>query len=276
MSRQSVPPAIFRDGSEGAAALAIVAVAEDDPVAQETILEALLHGAVGALAELDIPLVGGHTIVADSTLIGFSMHGYAESARLLRKSGARVGDAIVLSKPLGTGVVLAAGRAGVADSDWIDACHATMLRSNAPMMRLLLRHGAHACTDVTGFGLSGHLADLARKTSITAELAPSAVPALPGAVELLGHGWRSSFHSMNERVRATPGDGLAPLLLDPQTSGGLLATLPQDNLASFKTACDQAGEPVWMIGRVVEDRGMPLVIGVEDRGSGVGGQGSGF
>ncbi len=241
---------LYAMGAEGAAALALIAIPEQEPRLQEAALGSLLSGAVTALTEMGIPLVGGHTIAADTTLIGFSLHGFAAAEQVLTKRGAAAGDIVLLSKPLGTGVLLAAGRAGHADSDWIETCHASMLRSNGPMMRLLLAHGASAATDVTGFGLTGHLADLARHSEITAEIDSAAVPALPGAVELLSHGWRSSFHATNQR--AHQGDGRNPLLLDPQTSGGLVATLAPERVDDFRQACEQAGEAVWVIGRMVE------------------------
>ncbi len=252
---------LFAMGAEGAAALAIVSVPDQSPRAQEAALEALLHGAVTALREMNIPLVGGHSIAAESTLIGFSMHGFAPRDALLKKTGAQVGDVIVLSKPLGTGVLLAAARAGHADADWVEACHASMLRSNGPMMRLLIAHGARACTDVTGFGLAGHFADIARRSARTAELELSSVPALPGALDLLEHGWRSSFHATNERAHERADSPRTPLLIDPQTSGGLLAAVPADRLQDLQKACQQAGEPLWVIGRMADAReGSPIRV----------------
>ena len=179
------------------------------------------------------------------------MHGYARRDQLLRKDGARPGDAVVLSKPIGTGVLLAAARAGCAESAWVEAAHATMLRSNGPMMRLLQAHTAHACTDVTGFGLVGHAGDLARRSEVTVELERSAIPALPGALELLENDWRSSFHSVNDRAQETS-DPHNPLLIDPQTSGGLLAAVPKDRVADLQRACAEAGEDLYVIGKVVE------------------------
>ncbi len=250
---------LFAMGAEGAAALAIVAVPESEAARQASALEALLSGALAELQAMRIPLVGGHTIASESTLIGFSMHGFVAADRVLRKGGAQPGDLLVLSKPLGTGVVLAAGRAGCAASDWVEECHAAMLRSNGPIMRLLVQHGATACTDVTGFGLSGHLSEMARAGGMTAELDLSAIPALPGALELLAHGWRSSFHSGNERTHSTD-DARNPLLVDPQTSGGLLAALPPHRLADFEQACAEAGERFWVIGSVAEGSDRPLRV----------------
>ena len=206
---------------------------------------------------MDIPLVGGHTIAHDTTLIGFSMHGFASRNKLLRKIGARPGDALVLTKPLGTGVLLAAARAGYADSDWIEAATLEMMRSNAPAMRLLLAHKARACTDVTGFGLFGHLRDLVGN-ACAAEVEADAVPSLAGATELLAAGWRSSFHAINTRSAGV--DDALPLLFDPQTSGGLLAAVPADQIDALLAASIESGEALHVIGRFIEANAEPIVI----------------
>jgi len=157
-----------------------------------------------------------------------------------------------LSKALGTGVVLAAARAGSADSDWSEGAHRSMLRSNRAAMDLLLAHGVRACTDVSGFGLAGHLAEMLRASAVAARLRLGSIPALPGAQELLDCGWRSSFHGVNQRAQtASCAAALPPLLVDPQTSGGLLAAIPAAQLSALTAAARAAGEEMHVVGEVV-------------------------
>jgi selenide,water dikinase len=242
---------LYAMGAEGAAAIALVCLPEGNPRRQELQLEHVLRGALRTLESLQIPLVGGHTIAGEQALVGFSMHGFANPEHILRKSGARPGDCLVLSKALGTGVVLAAARAGFADTEWVEETHRSMLRANRAVMHILRAHAVHACTDVSGFGLMGHLAEMLGASSATAHLDATAVPALPGARELLDNGWRSSFHATNERAQANGSvGGIAPLLIDPQTSGGLLAAVPRDALAALQKACAEQNEEIYVIGEI--------------------------
>jgi selenide,water dikinase len=253
---------LYAMGAEGSAAVAFVCLPHaDDSVAEEW-LEHYLRGALAQLRHLDIPLVGGHTIAGQQAIVGFSMHGWVEADGILQKGGARAGDALVLTKPLGTGVILAAARVGFADADWVDATHASMLRSNRAAMRLLKRHGVRACTDVTGFGLAGHLSEMLRASGAGAQLHGDAIPALPGALALLGAGWRSSFHATNERavragVACSP-SALLDLCFDPQTAGGLLAAVPPEHVDALRADSAAAGEELFVIGGVVAGAGWTI------------------
>jgi selenide,water dikinase len=250
---------LYAMGAEAAAALAVVCLPEETPGAAENRLEHFLRGALAQLERLGIPLVGGHTIAGTQTLVGFAMHGWVQPERVLRKAGARPGDVLVLTKPLGTGVILAAASAGVAPAEWVDGALASMLRSNGAAMRLLQAHGVRACTDVTGFGLAGHLNELLRASAVAARLTAAAIPPLPGALELLAAGWRSSFHQGNVRTQAAcSGDAgaTAPLTLDlcfdPQTSGGLLAAVAAEQITGLQSAFARAGECVYVIGEIID------------------------
>ncbi len=249
---------LYAMGAEGIAAMALACLPSSDDVDTEEQLTLFLRGALAALGELGVALVGGHSVAGEQALFGFAMHGWVEPDAILRKSGARPGDRLVLTKPLGTGVVLAAARMGVAPAEWVEAAHASMTRSNGPAMRLLKTHGVRACTDVTGFGLAGHLGELLRASGAGAQLDAAAIPALPGARELLAAGWRSSFHAANERAgapgqRSSPIDTvLAALMHDPQTSGGLLAAVPAAALADLERACGSAGQALYVLGEVTD------------------------
>jgi selenide,water dikinase len=255
---------LYAMGAEGSAAVAFVCLPNDDAGRAEEQLEHFLRGALAQLRELEIPLVGGHTIAGEQTIVGFSMHGWVEPGQVLRKAGARPGDALVLTKPLGTGVVLAAARMGFADADWIEATHASMLRSNRSAMRMLKRHAVHACTDVTGFGLAGHLSEMLRASNVGARLRADAIPSLPGADALLAAGWRSSLHATNQRATgpSVPASDRASTLLDlcfdPQTSGGLLAAVAAEHVSALRADFATAGEDVFVIGEVVADAGWTI------------------
>ncbi len=249
---------LYAMGAEGAAAVAFVCLPHAEERAAEQQLEHFLRGALVQLQQLEIPLVGGHTIAGEQTIVGFGMHGWVDAGGVLRKSGASAGDALVLTKPLGTGVILAAARTGFADADWTEAAYASMLRSNGGAMRLLKRHGVHACTDVTGFGLAGHLAERLRASGVGAQLRADAIPALPGALALLSAGWRSSFHAANERavgpraVAPHAGSAVLDLCVDPQTSGGLLAAVPAEAVDALRADFSAASEDLFVIGEVIE------------------------
>jgi len=249
---------LYAMGAEGSAAVAFVCLPQHGDGLAEQRLEQFLRGALAQLQQLGIPLVGGHTIAGEQTIVGFSMHGWVEPDGVLRKGGARPGDVLVLTKPLGTGVVLAAARMGFADADWVEAAHASMLRSNRTAMQLLRRHGVLACTDVTGFGLAGHLSEMLHASGVGAQVYSDAIPALPGALELLAAGWKSSFHAANvhpaaaSSASADPASAVSDLCFDPQTSGGLLAAVPAAVVNALRSDLAATAEDLFVIGKFVE------------------------
>ncbi len=195
-------------------------------------LRQVLAGALHEFALADCQLGGGHSMQGPELLLGFAVNGLAMNPEsgLLAKRGARDGDALVLTKPLGTGVLFAAQMRQLADGRDIAAAIAMMLQSNRIAAELALAHGASASTDVTGFGLLGHLLEMLGEKQ-AANVTLSAIPALAGARELLAAGVRSTMHEANgeviEELQFATGVGRndADLLLDPQTSGGLLVAL---------------------------------------------------
>jgi len=239
---------IFAMGGRPAVALAMATV----PLMAEAMMEQelywLLRGAVEVLNAHGAALVGGHSAEAAELSLALSIAG-EEPGRLLGKAGLRPGDRLVLNKPLGTGVLLAADMRGVAAADQVAAAVRSMETSNAPALAVLERFGVSALTDVTGFGLLGHLGEMLRASAVGAEVDAVAVPALPGARELLGQGIASSIQAANARVLgdydcapSIPG-ALRDLLVDPQTSGGLLAGIPGDQADACVAALRAAGYP---------------------------------
>lgn len=197
----------------------------------------LLAGACVELRAAGAALIGGHSSEGPEMAFGLTVNGFARPAELWRKAGANAGDALVLTKPLGTGALLAADMRGKARSGWIDAALTSMLTSNAAAVDVLRAHGATAATDVTGFGLLGHLREMLTASGVGAEIDMTALPMLPGAPETLASGIESTLAPAN---RAFLPD--APLILsDPQTSGGLLAALPQDRAAECVKTLRAAG-----------------------------------
>ncbi len=228
-------------GVEPRWALALVALplAAGEREAEETLYQ-VLAGARAVFDRLGVRLVGGHTSRATELQVGFSVQGVAASARdLLRRRGRlAAGQALILSRALGTGVLFHADMAGRARGPWLAAALASMLAGNGAAAEVAREVGAAAATDVTGFGLAGHLAAMLAGSGLAARLDLGALPALPGALELLARGERSTFHEDNARLRralaipvALRDDPRLELLFDPQTAGGLLLAVPAEAAA---------------------------------------------
>jgi selenide, water dikinase len=230
-------------------ALAVAAVPYASGDKMRTELSDMLQGASRTLAADGCMLVGGHSAEAAEPALGFAVTGLADPTKLLRKSGLRPGDALVLTKPLGTGIVLAAHMRGLARVAWLEAAIASMRMSNAAASRILRQFDAVACTDVTGFGLAGHLMEMLRASAVAAVLWPDQVPSLPGASELAAHGVESSLAPENRRLLpGAGGSACTALLLDPQTSGGLLAGIAPQHAASCVEALRAEGMQAAIVG----------------------------
>jgi selenide,water dikinase len=199
-------------------------------------LFALMSGALKVLGDADTALVGGHTSEGLELSLGFAINGFAEPGGLLRKGGMRAGDRLILTKPLGTGTLFAADMRRKAKARWIEAALASMLQSSREAADCLRRHHATACTDVTGFGLLGHLVEMVKPSGVDVRLDLDALPLLDGAAETVRMGIFSSLQPQNLRLRRAiqdadrvAADERYPLIFDPQTAGGLLASVPDDN-----------------------------------------------
>jgi selenide,water dikinase len=239
-------------------ALAVAAVPYTSGDKMRTELADMLQGASGVLTADGCTLVGGHSAEAAELALGFAVTGLADPTKLLRKSGLRAGDALVLTKPLGTGIILAGHMRGLARAAWLQAAIASMRTSNAAASLILREHGAIACTDVTGFGLAGHLMEMLRASQSGAIVSRDAVPTLPGALELAGAGVASTMAPENLRLLPDIGpDHRAALLIDPQTSGGLLAGIVPGRAEACIAALRAAGLQAAIIGTV--ERGEPMI-----------------
>src|SRR5690349_14196539 len=187
----------------------------------------MLSGGLDVLETAGAVLIGGHSAEGAELALGFAVTGRPRPGRLLRKGGLRPGDRLVLTKPLGTGVILAAAMRGEARAEWLEAALVAMQQPGGPVAAALAAHDATACTDVTGFGLFGHLGEMLRAGGCAARLDLAAIPLLPGAREALGQGIRSTLHEGNRAAVAGLVDDPPAALLDPQTAGGFLAGLPE-------------------------------------------------
>ena len=241
---------IFAMGAEPQSATAIATVPPGLEAKVEDLLLQMMTGAVEVLNAAGCALVGGHTGEGRELALGFAINGLIDEAMdgVMRKGGMLPGDVLLLTKPIGTGTLFAAHARHAAKGRWIDAALKSMVVSNQAGAQILREHGATACTDLTGFGLLGHLVEMTRPSGVDAELQLSTLPLLDGAVECVEAGIVSSLQPANVRLRRAlrnaedfVKDPRYPLLFDPQTAGGLLASVPADQASACVQALQAAG-----------------------------------
>ncbi len=228
---------IFAMGAEAQTALAIATVPYGLEGKVEDVLTQMLLGAEEVLHDAGAALVGGHSSEGVELSLGFAINGLADPQDYLHKGGMQPGDRLLLTKPLGTGTLFAADMRLHAKGRWVAGALAAMLQSNREGAACLRRYHATACTDVTGFGLLGHLVEMTKASDVDAELNLPQIPFLEGAQETVKAGIFSSLQPQNTRLRRAVRDldvvAAAPdypLLFDPQTAGGLLATVPAEHV----------------------------------------------
>lgn len=239
---------LYAMGAEPRTALAIATMPYGPEAKIEADLAAMMAGANAVLREAGCALVGGHTSEGAELSLGFALNGHVARDRILGKGGLRSGEALVLTKPIGTGTLLAGHMRGLARARWIEAALAHMCVSNRRAATIAAAHGATAMTDVTGFGLLGHLAEMTQASGVGARLVLDRIPVLDGAREMIARGVFSSLQPQNVHLQgavrdlaAAQGLPLYPLLFDPQTAGGLLAGIPADRAAACVAALRAAG-----------------------------------
>ena len=255
---------VYAMGATPQTALALVTLPFADNARMHDDLVQLLCGAGEVLSATDVALVGGHTGEGAELAIGFAINGYVTPEALVRKRGAAPGDALVLTRALGSGVLFAAAMRGAARARWIGAALDTMCQPQAAAAACLIAHGAHAMTDVTGFGLIGHLREMLDGQAAT--LALGSLPLYAGAVELALADVYSTLHEENRRahqhVVVRHGAAMAAtyeLAFDPQTAGGLLAAVPAERAADCVGELHRAGYADSVVIGHVGDGAGPLV-----------------
>ena len=253
---------VFAMGGRVLFAMAIAAFPEDLP---RDAMEAIFRGASATVREAGGTLAGGHTIRDSEPKYGLAVVGVAHPDRLLRKGGARPGDVLLLTKRLGTGLLVSGRRQGRTSDDDLATAVSQMRALNRAAADVLVASGLKGATDVTGFGLLGHGLEMARASGMRFVFTADALPALPGALELARNGVETGGAGHNRRFVSTAlsvGAGVAPEIValahDPQTSGGLLAAVPANRLATVTNALDSAGVPHWQVGRVIAGEGVAL------------------
>ncbi len=252
---------IFAMGAEAQSAMAIATIPYGIESQVEDQLFQTMSGALNILNASNTALVGGHSSEGAELSFGLSVTGLASREQVMRKSGMQSGDVLILTKALGTGTLFAADMRLKAKGRWIDGALQSMLLSNQAAGFCMHRHGATACTDVTGFGLLGHLVEMTRSSGKNVTLNLNALPILEGALEMIATGIFSSLQEQNVRLRRAikaPGELTKhkhfPLLFDPQTSGGLLAAMPAENAEACLAELKALAYPVSVvIGEVTND-----------------------
>ncbi len=224
------------------------------------ILGEILRGGYSKTAEAECLIVGGHTVDDPEPKYGLSVVGIVEPGKQTTNAGARVGDSLVLSKPIGTGIITTACKQGRVDADVLQGAVDTMATLNRAAAEAMTKVGVHSCTDITGFGLMGHLKSMVKGSGVCAEINLNQVPTLPGTWELLEQGIAPGGTSRNrdsvaDTVRWHPdlSDNDQLLLCDAQTSGGLLMSVSADKEQELVSALQAAGTTCAnVVGRIVE------------------------
>lgn len=216
----------------------------------------ILEGGASVCARADIPIAGGHSIDSVEPIYGLAVMGLVDPGRVLTNRGARPGDVLVLTKPLGVGVLSAAYKQGRLDDAGYAALIASTTRLNSVGPNVAERDGVHAMTDVTGFGLAGHALEMARGSGVRIELS-DAPPRLDGVDALLADGVRTgasgrNWASYGDQIEGLSEGPLRDLMTDPQTSGGLMISVAEDGLDNLMHLLKGTGYAAAVVGRVVE------------------------
>ena len=257
---------VYAMGGRPLTALAIAAFPKD---AERTILQAIFAGGLDKLREADVALLGGHTVQDAEIKFGYAVTGEVDPGRVLANAGARPGDALLLTKSLGTGIIATALKFGRAPQAAIDAAirsMATLNRAAAGVLGRATPGAVHACTDITGFGLIGHASEVAAASGCSLEIEAGSVPLLDGARALVqGNvpgGGRTNREHFEGRVRVVEGidSAVIELLYDPQTSGGLLIACAGEHAADLLSALAEAGVPTSRVGRAVPETEVRIAI----------------
>lgn len=228
------------------------------------VLAEILRGGMSTAAQAGIPVAGGHTMRAPEPFYGLAVVGLIDPTRIVSNAGAKPGDTLVLTKPLGTGHVVTAMRYDQASPEDHAACVASMSALNKRASEIMVQHGVHAATDVTGFGLVGHGHSLAAASGVALEIRWDALPILPGALEyaragnITGAGLDNREHYGQWVDFGDVSEELIAVACDAQTSGGLLMALPADEAPAALARMQAEGTAAQVIGTVVE--GEPGIV----------------
>lgn len=257
---------VYAMGGTPKSALALVCFPEKEDL---DILEQILAGGLSKMQEAGCAVIGGHSIRDPEIKFGYAVTGVIDPKRVFSNDGAKPGDALVLTKALGTGVISTAIKRGEAKQEWIDAVIASMTKLNKTAAEVLLdpRFKVRTATDVTGFGLIGHARELAMASEVTIEIESSKIPFLAGAREAVAAGFvpgglKSNREFAESCVDAAPGipEDARALLYDPQTAGGLLISIEASCADALVRELQARKVPAGRVGRVMHRSGKPIHI----------------
>lgn len=263
---------VYAMGARPILALAIAAFPDDLP---PDVVQAIMQGGADKVAEAGAVLAGGHTVVDKEPKYGLCVTGTIHPSQVTAKANAQPGDVLLLTKPVGTGVITTAVKRGLGATADFDAAVLSMLQLNKHAaeiaQQLVTANNAfavHSVTDITGFGLLGHAAEVARNSGVGLRISIDAVPLLPGALSYArqqivpGGLYRNKAYLEQEgyvRYLNDGDEGRSLLLFDPQTSGGLFLALPPESASELEQRYHAAGQSCWRIGEVVAGSGIEVV-----------------
>jgi selenide,water dikinase len=253
---------VYAMGGRPLTSLAMVCFPEKGDLA---ILERILAGGLSKMMEAGCTVIGGHSIRDDETKFGYAVTGVVDPARVLTNGGAKVGDRLLFTKALGTGVISTAIKKGAAKQVWIDAAVASMTTLNKTAAEVLPQFGVHSLTDVTGFGLIGHAREMALASQVSLRLFAGRIRLLEGALDCVRAGHiPGGLKANREFAECVVGyeDGISEeirtMLFDPQTAGGLLISVAAEDSVELARALNATGVPAVEIGEVLAEA-KPLI-----------------
>jgi selenide, water dikinase len=257
---------VYAMGGRPISALTLVCFPDSGDV---TVLEEMLAGGLSKMVEANCTVIGGHSIRDEEIKLGYSVTGTVHPGRVLTNSGAKPGDQLIFTKAIGTGVISTAIKRGKADFAWVRGAVKAMTTLNKTAAEVVTGGGfeVHAMTDVTGFGLIGHLREMAKGAGVSVKVSASKVPLLDGALECVQRGYipgglkanRNFAEGRVEYAGDVP-ENPRTLLYDPQTAGGLLISVAEKDAERLLSALREAGVEGVEIGEVVEKKGALIMV----------------
>ncbi len=253
---------IYAMGAEVILALNVAAFPDD--LGSDVVAE-ILRGGADKVAEAGAVIAGGHTIIDSEPKYGLCVMGLIHPEQIYTKAGTRPGDLLYLSKPLGTGIVTTAAKFEEAEPEHLEAAVSSMTLLNRCASHIVREVGAHAMTDITGFGILGHGYEMAAAGGVEVRFSAASIPALPGALEYAYRGIITGGAARNRNylqgkvsISQEITEELAHLLYDPQTSGGLLFAVPEERAAAVESGFVREGLPIWRVGEAAEGQGVAV------------------
>jgi len=254
---------IYAMGGRVAFALNISCLSQCLPL---PVVAEILRGGAEKVAEAGGAIVGGHSVDDKEPKYGLAALGFVHPQRMWTKAGARPGDVLVLTKPLGVGIVTTALKGDQAQPEHVAAAVQSMLTLNRAAAELLHSAPPHACTDISGFALLGHALEMAERSGVRLRLHTAQIPFLPGALEyadmwLFPGGTGRNRQAYERQVACDPAvpEEVLQLLFTPETSGGLLAAIAPDRIEELHGRFQEAGQPLWIVGEVLAGEGMDVL-----------------